>query len=239
MGTSTLAQGDTYVNQVSTSAGGSNGQIQYNNNGALGGYTAPQAQGVIFPQSAWASLPAASTAAGMIYNVTNVAISNRLMQSNGTLWLPLNGHMLLDQSGVPVALTGSTARTTLSNTTVKGGLLGTGGIIAITFSGSCSTGANTKIFNLNFGSSQNAFSLSQTTATNQQAKFYLRANNSTSALSCFNNTSLASPYGATSTSVNTLAVNTTIDNVLSITGTLASGSDTITLLSYTIEVFLP
>lgn len=55
----------------------------------------------VYPSSTFASLPSAPTNTGYIYNVTDVGVNGSLWRSNGTLWAPVNGSVVLVQNAMP------------------------------------------------------------------------------------------------------------------------------------------
>lgn len=56
----------------------------------------------VFQTVTFANLPTAATSnAGMIFNVSDVGVNGSLWRSNGTLWSPLNGSVTLLQHGGP------------------------------------------------------------------------------------------------------------------------------------------
>ena len=61
--------------------------------------TAPS---TIYPTVTFANLPAVATVAtGAIYNVSDAGINGSLWRNNGTKWAPVNGSVVLMQSGMP------------------------------------------------------------------------------------------------------------------------------------------
>src|SRR5688572_30465286 len=75
----------------------------------------------------FAALPAPSDHIGYA-NVSDVGLSGSLWQSDGTIWRPVGGRVLLAASAVAAAaVTGGTTEVTTDTLTIKGGIMGLNG----------------------------------------------------------------------------------------------------------------
>jgi hypothetical protein len=138
--------------------------------------------------------------------------------------------IILAQSAVAVSLTGTTAETALASIPIPAGLIGKNGTIRIFALFTYTNSANAKTMNAKLGG-QLLFSNSSSTTVSQQPIIITHNRNSLSSQITSNSSS-----GATTASPNATTVDTSVDQVLQLTGTLASSGETITLESYTVEI---
>lgn len=161
------------------------------------------------------------------------------LQSDGTQWLIVGGNKgavrVLAQSGAPSSVTGTTTTTALATIPVPGNALGTAGALRVTAYGSVTNNSNAKSFSVSLGGVTFV-----TGATSSSAGFnfqtVLRNQNNSKAQTVF--PSLNS-YGATSTAAPSYSIDTTQQQNLVISGTLANAADTLTLQGYTVEILNP
>lgn len=141
--------------------------------------------------------------------------------------------VVLAQSAVAASITGTTAETALASITVPGGIMGPNGSLRVTARYSVTGSANTKSFRTRLGGT--AF-ISPGVASASSIEYKTVCN-------IFNRGNQSAQIGdGDSSGISagnvsyTGAINTALDQVLTITGQLATASETITLESYTVEV---
>jgi hypothetical protein len=147
---------------------------------------------------------------------------------------PTNRPYVLSQSGASSSVTGTTTETTLATITIPGGSMGPNGSLRISPLWSYTNSANTKTLRIKFAGNT-CYSSTPTTSAGLQAYFTIRNNNSASAQSAIG-TGTSSGSGGSSTAVVSLTVDTSLDQVVVITGQLASAAENISLLGYSVEV---
>lgn len=140
-----------------------------------------------------------------------------------------NRPIILAQAGVASSVTGTLAETILAPIVIPGGMMGLNGVLRISASWSFTNSANTKTLKAVLGGTALA-SLSKTTQGGDEWFFPLRNRGSLSSQTQSNNV-IPSGGGPLPRSINTA-----IDQTLTFTGTLALGTETITLEGYTVEV---
>lgn len=139
--------------------------------------------------------------------------------------------LILEQNNVTgTALTGTTVQTTLASILIPAGLIGLNGSLRMRAVASTTNNANSKSINFLLGGTALAGGAAVSNIANVASNLMSNRGSLASQL----NTSPVS-NGATGT-FTTTAVNTAIDQILTITGTLAVGTDTMALESYLIEV---
>lgn len=116
----------------------------------------PKTAGVVSAlEYTWANKPVASSAnRNMEIFVSDipVGIGSRFV-SNGSMWVPIGGEVVLGQSGVAGAdVTGTTSSVTSDLLTIPGGLLGPNGALIIEGAYSMTTNANNKTTQMRFAS---------------------------------------------------------------------------------------
>lgn len=143
---------------------------------------------------------------------------------------------VLAQSAVAVPLTGTLAETTLATISVPAGAMGLNGMLRISAICSVTNNANAKTIKFVFGG----------TTYNQVAlpsvgsgQWYTTIRNRNSTNSQVSGALPSMGAGTNSSAAFTGAVDTSIAQTLTITGTLANTGDTITLEAYTVELLNP
>lgn len=137
--------------------------------------------------------------------------------------------IILAQSAVASSVTGTTAETTLASITIPGGMMGANGVLRIAPIWSLTNNANGKTLQIRLAGTS-VFSAALPSVGGYQGIATVRNRNSaTSQL-----TTSGGAYG--SVFVNTATINTAVDQVLTITATLANAADTVTLEGYTVEI---
>lgn len=141
--------------------------------------------------------------------------------------------IILAQSAAPVALTGTTNETALANIVVPGGVIGPNGSLRITFLTSNTNNANNKTFKVKLGATL-LMPYTYTAIGEANQILMLRNRGSLATQTEFNTNATA--FGTTTAAPGNTNIDTSVDQVLTITGQLAAGADTMTLEGYTIEV---
>jgi hypothetical protein len=144
-----------------------------------------------------------------------------------------NGPITLAQSGVASSVTGTTAETTLASVTIPGGMMGVNGVLRVTFLTNNTNNVNSKTFRLKIGG-VTVMPYTYGGSAQAQQMFILR-NRGAQNVQTFLNSNAVVFGTTTATTVNT-NFDMSVDQVLSITGQLAVGTDSMTLESYTVEV---
>lgn len=150
-------------------------------------------------------------------------------------WVAVNVAPLL--SGAATALTGTIALTDLLALTIPAGIMGPKGVIDIdaVFSGSGVAGIKTA--NVVFGAGAAVFWSTAFGATITQARSSVRISNRNNASAQVGGMTTGAGVGSNTAGVPmTTAIDTTVDQVLKITGQLASAADTLTLESYAVRI---
>ena len=183
---------------------------------------------------AWSGRPA-SPYTGQRIRVTD--LGNIEFYWNGTVWLPI-GYGAIAQSAVSSSVTGTTSLTTLASLTIPGGIMGANGALRIEFSASWTANTNLKTVTVALGgTSIGIFSRSGATETGARSQITVRNRGAQNSQVVSLPGSTAVIFGVfTGTYPLTLSKDMSQDQALTITGTLASGSDTLTLESYIVEV---
>lgn len=138
------------------------------------------------------------------------------------------------QSAVAVPLTGDTSETTLATIIVPGGAMGPSGRVIVDAEFSCTASTNAKTARVKFGGTTytiNAVSTGSSISFNQITSVRNISVSSQIGKSTGNVT-----YGASSGASITSSVDTSSDVTILITGQLASGAETMTLVGYSVEV---
>ena len=184
----------------------------------------------------WATLPAATAyAAGTQARVTDVgaAGAGSLWVSTGSVWVPENGHILVAQSAVAVtAPANDTNENVLATVTIPGGVIGANGALRITPVWSYTNSGNIKTLRVRLGGTQIGTAGPTTTATLQSYFMVRNRNDEASQVSSV----LGAGAVSSASAVTTTAVNTAADVSLTITAQKATGSETVTLEGYNVEL---
>lgn len=145
--------------------------------------------------------------------------------------IPSRRPIILAQSAVPASVTGTTVETVLASIVVPGGIMGQNGILRITAFWSYPNSANNKSCRIKLGGVQ-LNSVGNTTSVSLQTMVLIRNRGAANSQICI----AGSGVGSSAIAPAVGAVDTTVDQVLAITGTLALDTETITLEGYTVEV---
>lgn len=143
--------------------------------------------------------------------------------------------IILAQSAVAVSHTGDTNETTLATVTIPAGAMGANGQIEIETLWSYTNSGNNKNFKVKFGGVSFTNATATTTATAQTLTRIANRNSAASQVGFV--ASSSNGLGTSTGSVVTANVDTSADVTLLITGSLALGSETITLESYIVKLF--
>ena len=141
------------------------------------------------------------------------------------------------QSGTASSVTGTTSETVLATIPIPAGALGINGVLRITALWSYTNSANNKTLRINFGGTT-WFNQVQTTTASAQGMTMIRNRGSVTSQVGYA-ISAGSAFGSTSVANATAAINMAVAQNLTITGTLALGTETITLEGYTVEILNP
>jgi hypothetical protein len=137
--------------------------------------------------------------------------------------------IILSQNATPVALTGTVAETVLATINIPGGMMGPNGALRITPLISTTNNANNKTCTIKLGASS-VFNLTATANAAHNLHASVRNRGSQASQISTN----GGNYGPVFTAAST--IDTSVDQLLTIRGTLANAGDTITLEGYTVEV---
>ncbi|QDV34903.1 hypothetical protein [Tautonia plasticadhaerens] len=193
--------------------------------------------GIGYPQTTFASLPAAASNTGKVYLVTDVC-NGSLWYSTGTRYKLVNGRCILSSSAVSASITGTLTETTLATVTVPANVLGTNGQLAITSGWSHTNSANTKTLRVRYdGAGGTAFSsFALTTAATSRVYTTIQNRNATNSQGGVGG---GVTFGTSSSTAVTASVDTTAATTLALTGQLSNTGETITLESATVELITP
>lgn len=143
---------------------------------------------------------------------------------------------VVGSSGTVSSHTGDTNEAQLAATTVPANAMGANGGLRITMLFSCTNSGNSKTARVRLGGSNGTviWATAQTAVTGFQTLVFIWNNNATNSQKSHNASfTLGTTTGAEPV---TSAIDTTAAMVVSITGQLATGTETISLLAYTVEV---
>lgn len=186
------------------------------------------------PTYTWATLPSAAANNGLRVHVSDVGEGGSDWKSNGTLWLPVNGSVLLARSAVAASVTGTAAETALATITIPAGLMGTNGQLRVTQLWTVTNSANTKTLRARFGGMSGIIYTNAPLTTSGCAQFLTQIRNRGAANSQVGG--ISTGYVATSGSAVVSAVDTSQATTIVLSGQLASVGETITLESYSVEL---
>ncbi len=186
----------------------------------------------------FASLPSASAATGRIYRVTDIA-GGALFISTGTIWKPINGHLVLAASATPQSVTGTTSETVLATVTIPAGLMTANGQLRIRSLWSYPNSANNKIPRMRLGGTSGTIFLGPTFTTTASAQYdsHIRNRNAQNSQVSWNFSSAGT--GTSTGTVTTGTVDTSAAQDLVLAGVLANTGETLTLETYTVELLVP
>lgn len=187
-------------------------------------------------------LPGPSNFRGIIF-VPDVGIHGSFWYSDGTTYGLVNGSCVLSQSAVPVSCSASTAEEVLQQVPIFGSLLGLNGALRLTTLFTISNNANTKTIRARFGTTALGGSAwlanqSTTVASLNYLPQVLRNRNAVNSQITY----VPANGGNTTSSGNangTFTEDSSVDNILAITGQKAVAGDVLTLEGYTLELLRP
>ena len=182
-------------------------------------------------KSTWADKPATAPL-GQIICITDIGENGSLWRGNGAKWVRLTQIRFFDLAS-SVALTGSTAEVTLATISIPASLIGAKGKVKLYPLFSATNNANNKTVRVRLGGS-NGYVLQTSGFAQLSALVIIRNFNSESVQKVA--TGMTSGLGLSTTSLNTLAINTAAATTIEITGQLANGADTLTLESLFVEI---
>lgn len=146
---------------------------------------------------------------------------------------PYKQSFILAKSAIASSITGTVAETTLATIQLPGGSLGSNGQLRISTLWSVTSNANNKQLRTRFGGAQLS-SLGITTSLSvNHAQWIANRGAPNLQVTVFNATQ---PYGVSASAVQTFTIDTSVDQVILITGQLANTGDTITLENYLVEL---
>lgn len=141
------------------------------------------------------------------------------------------GPRILYSKFVNVPLTGTTAETQLASITIPANSMGPAGRLRITMLFSATANANNKVFRCRFGGSSGQDYLGSVVGTVPSGPVVVSIYNTSAT-----NVQGGGRENTLSATALVSAIDTTADTVVYISGTLAVGTDTATLISATVEV---
>ena len=189
------------------------------------------------PQSyAWASRPAAADWEGEFIRVTDVGLEGSLWISNGSLWVPANGGVILAQSGASVtAPANDTNENTLATISIKGGVMGLNGALRIYTLWTVTNSGNNKTQRIKLGVT--TFSTLTVTAVATVGMIPVLYNRNSAASQVCHPTGAIT--GTSGSAITTGTIDTSADANLTITAQKATGTELIRLEAYTVELITP
>lgn len=170
---------------------------------------------------------------GDLITVNNYFVSQKDFMFNGTRWAPVNGFVNVTQSGLTVAVTGTTAKTALATVTIPGGLMSSNGCLEIILLFGFTANTNSKTMFVEFDGQQFLNRTEAASSLVQQTCVFIRNANSTSSQVGFA-PNITAGFEAATTETNT-TIDTSWDKNLIIYGQLAVSTDTIELMGYAIN----
>lgn len=149
------------------------------------------------------------------------------------------GILLLASSNTASSVSSGTAEVQLASVVIPAGIMGTNGILRIRTLWVYTSSGNTKTLRVRFGGSGGTIygTATPTTTISSSGMTTIANNNSVSAQKgAPSNMNLTVPFGAVNNALITSAIDTTAATTVYISGQPASGGETITLESYTVEL---
>lgn len=212
----------------------------------LSGFQVPTVQAlvsedvIVARNRTWATLGAPADYIGLAY-VTDVGLSGSLWRSDGATWGLVNGSVVLARGHTDLTVTAaSVTEEDLASIPIPAGLMGANGMLEVTHFWEATNNANVKTMRVKLGGTAffaNATALGSSSIflpaptriwnrNNQAAQMAFAAANG--------NTTIA-----TGTTKTTGTVDTSAATTLAISGQKATGSDTLTLLGYSVRLVRP
>lgn len=143
---------------------------------------------------------------------------------------------VVGQSAVAASVTGTTNETTLATILIPAGALGVNGSLRITTLWSYTNSANNKTIQVKFGGTAFFSAINTTTASYNDQTIIRNRSVSTQVAHLAN---AGNRLGSSGSAPTTGAIDTAVAQTVTITGTLASAGETITLEGYTVEILNP
>jgi hypothetical protein len=166
----------------------------------------------------------------------NPRLGEGLYAYDGAAWIRAGGgYIVLGSRAVAVSHTGNTTETTLATVVVPAGAMGANGALRVWTLWSHTNGANNKTLRVKLSTTAFVAIVNTSTATFQDLVTVMNRNSASSQLS--HAAAQATRFGASTSAVTTGSVDTSSAQNLTITGQLATGSDSVTLEGYSVELF--
>jgi lysophospholipase L1-like esterase len=157
-----------------------------------------------------------------------------------------SGYYAIYQGFPAAALTGLAAtETNLAAVKIPAGTLGANGSIRVVVFYSCTNNANNKQITVRYNAlsgvqASNALGITTvTTVANGQIMYIIHAAGVVNSQQTYVVQAGTAPFGSGAAAPAVFGLDTTVDTYVNINGTIANGADTLTLLSYTVEVLHP
>lgn len=182
-------------------------------------------------QYTWANKPTTAPL-GQIICITDVGDNGSLWRGDGTKWVRLTQIHFFDLTS-SVALTGSTAEVTLATINIPAALIGAKGKVKLYPLFSATNNIFNKTVRVKLGGST-GYVLQTSNFEQLSALVIIRNFNSESVQKVA--TGMTSGLGLSTTTFNTLAIDTSAATTIEITGQLANGVGTLTLESLFVEI---
>jgi len=179
----------------------------------------------------WANKPSVAPL-GQIICITDVGENGALFRGDGTRWVRMHGIRYYDLAAA-VSVTGTTAETTLLSFTVKGGLVGANGKMKIWPLLSMTNNVNGKTIRLKMDGN---VIYGNTRVLESHIQFLTVVRNTSSQSSQKLSAGITVGLGTSTAAITTLAVDTSADFNISVTGQLANAADSITLDGFFLEI---
>jgi len=188
----------------------------------------------------WATLPAAADYIGTAH-ITDIGAHGSLWRSDGSTWGIVGGSVILGAYGADLTVTAaSTSEVDLVTLDIPAGLMGLNGQLVVTHFWEATNNANVKTMRVKLGGTAffaNAVGINSNAIFLPPQTVIWNRNSQSSQMSfaaANGNTTVATGTAKTTGTVDTSAATTLV-----ISGQKATGSDTLTLLGYRVELVRP
>lgn len=188
---------------------------------------------VVVGSYSWATKPTASAARFKSVLIRDIGTSGSMWYSDGDVWRPVGGQVVLFSSSTASSVTGVAAETTLATITIPGGIIGAHGHISIHTLWSMTNSANTKTPRIKAAGT----TIQSITGVNVQSYFaeIMLANNaSETAQKAF--PAGATSYNSSSSALLTTAIDTTANFDITMTATVGTAAEVCTLERYVVTL---
>lgn len=139
------------------------------------------------------------------------------------------------QNAVSSSHTGDTTETALATITIPAGTIGANGQVEVIALWSVTNNANSKTLKVKLGAT--AFTSVSTTSTGSFQTYTRIANRNSQASQVAMAFGAGNAFASSGGANTTAAIDTSVDTTLTLTGTLAVGTDTVTLESYIVHIY--